>query len=79
MSINCSEQLGEIHICPVCVGFGISTPEQARQVGALADEVIVGSGCVKTIGGSETSVETPKQFAADIHYGRKQAIVTEGD
>ena len=48
---------------PVCVGFGISTPEQAAQVGALADGVIVGSACVKIIGGSETPVETAKQFA----------------
>jgi tryptophan synthase alpha chain len=28
---------------PLCVGFGISTPEQARQVSGLADGVIVGS------------------------------------
>ncbi len=51
---------------PVCVGFGISTPEQARQVGALADGVIVGSACVKTIGGSENPVEVAKQFAAEF-------------
>lgn len=31
---------------PVCVGFGVSTPEQAQQVGALADGVIVGSAIV---------------------------------
>jgi len=49
---------------PVCVGFGIGTPEQAKQVGALADGVIVGSACVKTIGESEKPVETAKQFAA---------------
>jgi len=48
---------------PVCVGFGISTPGQARQVGALADGVIVGSACVKAIGESQTPVETAKQFA----------------
>lgn len=48
---------------PVCVGFGIGTPEQARQVGALADGVIVGSACVKTIGESQTPVEMAKQFA----------------
>ncbi len=48
---------------PVCVGFGIGTPEQAKQVGQLADGVIVGSACVKTIGGSDTPVETAKQFA----------------
>ena len=47
---------------PVCVGFGIGTPEQARQVGALADGVIVGSACVKTIGGSEKPVETAREF-----------------
>jgi len=51
---------------PVCVGFGIGTPEQARQVGALADGVIVGSVCVKTIGGSEKPIETAKQFAAEF-------------
>ena len=48
---------------PVCVGFGISTPEQAKQVGALADGVIVGSACVKAIGGSERPVETAREFA----------------
>jgi tryptophan synthase alpha chain len=51
---------------PVCVGFGISTPEQVRQVGALADGVIVGSACVKTIGESESPVETAKQFAIEF-------------
>jgi tryptophan synthase alpha chain len=51
---------------PVCVGFGIGTPEQAAQVGALADGVIVGSACVKMIGGSPKPVETAKQFAAEF-------------
>lgn len=51
---------------PVCVGFGIGTPEQAKQVGQLADGVIVGSACVKMIGGSQKPVETAKQFAAEF-------------
>ena len=51
---------------PVCVGFGIGTPEQAKEVGTLADGVIVGSACVKAIGGSEQPVETAKQFAAEF-------------
>jgi tryptophan synthase alpha chain len=50
----------------VCVGFGIGTPEQAKQVGALADGVIVGSACVKTIGASHTPIETARQFAAEF-------------
>jgi tryptophan synthase alpha chain len=51
---------------PVCVGFGISTPEQARQVGALADGVIVGSACVKVIGGSDRPVEAAREFAREF-------------
>jgi len=51
---------------PVCVGFGIGTPEQARAVGAIADGVIVGSACVKAIGESRTPVETAKTFARNF-------------
>lgn len=32
---------------PICVGFGISTPEQARSVGAQADGIVVGSALVQ--------------------------------
>ena len=35
---------------PVVVGFGVSTPEQARQIGSMADGVVVGSAFVKLIG-----------------------------
>lgn len=34
---------------PVCVGFGISTPDQAAMVAAVADGVIVGSAIVHQI------------------------------
>ncbi len=34
---------------PVCVGFGVSTPDQAREVAAAADGVIVGSAIVALI------------------------------
>jgi tryptophan synthase alpha chain len=34
---------------PVCVGFGVSTPEQAASVGRIADGVAVGSAIVRTI------------------------------
>jgi tryptophan synthase alpha chain len=53
------------------VGFGIGTPEQARQVGALADGVIVGSACVKTIGASDQPAETAKQFASEFRDAMK--------
>jgi tryptophan synthase alpha chain len=32
---------------PLCVGFGISTPQQAKQVAAIADGVIVGSRIIQ--------------------------------
>lgn len=35
---------------PVAVGFGISTPAQARAVAGLADGVVVGSALVETLG-----------------------------
>lgn len=35
----------------VAVGFGISTPEQARAVGQLADGVIIGTAVVRAAGG----------------------------
>jgi tryptophan synthase alpha chain len=58
---------------PVCVGFGISTPEQAKEVGKMADGVIVGTACVRTIGGSATPVETAKRFAVEF----RDALVKE--
>jgi tryptophan synthase alpha chain len=35
---------------PVAVGFGISNPDQAATVAALADGVVVGSAIVRKIG-----------------------------
>jgi tryptophan synthase alpha chain len=35
---------------PVAVGFGIGTPEQAAQVGEIADGVIIGSRLVRAAG-----------------------------
>lgn len=34
---------------PAAVGFGINTPEQAKEIGSIADGVIVGSAIVKII------------------------------
>ena len=34
---------------PICVGFGISTPEQVKEVQKLADGAIVGSAIIKII------------------------------
>jgi tryptophan synthase alpha chain len=39
-----------ISALPLAVGFGISTPEQARDVARVADAVVVGSAFVRLIG-----------------------------
>jgi tryptophan synthase alpha chain len=40
---------------PVCVGFGVRTPEQARAIASYADGVVVGSALVKAIEESLTA------------------------
>jgi tryptophan synthase alpha chain len=59
-------------MAPVCVGFGIGTPDQAREVGKMADGVIVGTACVRTIGASPTPIETAKQFAAEFRSALRE-------
>jgi tryptophan synthase alpha chain len=40
---------------PICVGFGISTPAQAKRIGSLADGIVVGSAIVRAAGESVVS------------------------
>jgi tryptophan synthase alpha chain len=56
---------------PVCVGFGIGTPEQAKEVGGLADGVIVGTACVRAVGSSEKPGAAAKEFAAAFQEALK--------
>ncbi len=54
---------------PVCVGFGIATPQQVAAVGALADGVIVGSAIVRLIEehrGSPSLTATLGDFVAAL-------------
>ena len=49
---------------PVAVGFGISTPEQARTVGAMADGVVVGSALVDILG--RDGVDAARRFVGSL-------------
>ncbi|MFO1462371.1 MAG: tryptophan synthase subunit alpha [bacterium] len=53
---------------PVCVGFGIKTPEQARAVAKLADGVVVGSALVNCFanGTPQAALQKAKRLAASI-------------
>jgi tryptophan synthase alpha chain len=48
---------------PICVGFGISTADQASRIGALADGIVVGSAIVKAAG---ESIDAAASLAADL-------------
>lgn len=48
---------------PLCVGFGISKPEQARTVAALADGVVVGSAIVRA---ANESVQSALRLAESL-------------
>jgi tryptophan synthase alpha chain len=50
---------------PLCVGFGISTPEQAVQAAAEADGVIIGSKLLQLIEADRT-LESLKVFTAGV-------------
>jgi tryptophan synthase alpha chain len=59
----------ELSDIPVCVGFGVATPEHAREVGRFADGVVVGSALVDRIeaaGSRERAVEAAARFAAEL-------------
>jgi tryptophan synthase alpha chain len=51
---------------PLCVGFGISTPEQAQRVAALADGVIVGSRIIDIIEKSNRPTADVKAFIKEV-------------
>ena len=54
---------------PLAVGFGISTPEQARQVGLLADGVIVGSALIDAAGRAGQPAQAAGEFVAALRKG----------
>jgi tryptophan synthase alpha chain len=59
---------------PVCVGFGISTPEQAAAIAVHADGVVVGSALVDRIGraaGREEAVTEAATFVASLKAALK--------
>ena len=51
---------------PVCVGFGISRPEQVREIAACADGVIVGSALVQMIEETPGDMERVGAFVRDL-------------
>jgi tryptophan synthase alpha chain len=57
-------QLRAVCTLPICVGFGISTPAEARAVADVADGVVVGSALVRIAG--EQGVDAALQFVREL-------------
>jgi tryptophan synthase alpha chain len=51
---------------PLCVGFGISTPRQAKQVARIADGVIVGSQLIHLMESGDESMTPVRDFATEM-------------
>lgn len=61
---DAAEQVHRIKACtevPVVVGFGISTPEQAREMGNTADGVVIGSALVRLIAENRDAPDLPRR------------------
>jgi tryptophan synthase alpha chain len=54
---------------PICVGFGVSRPEHARELAAIADGVVVGSALVDRIANAasrDAAVDAAARFVAEL-------------
>jgi tryptophan synthase alpha chain len=67
------DDIREVTDLPLAVGFGINTPEQASQIGKIADGVIVGSAIVKIIEEyGENAAEPIKEYVSGMKKASNQ-------
>ncbi|HKQ66617.1 MAG TPA: tryptophan synthase subunit alpha [Methylomirabilota bacterium] len=67
---------------PLCVGFGISTPAHAADVGRIADGVVVGSAIVRLVearAGSPTLVDDVGKFIAELKAPLREPLPTSAN
>lgn len=61
---------------PVCVGFGISTPEQAREIAGYADGIVVASAIIDRmdrVTDRDEKVEVAARFVAELKSALRPA------
>lgn len=61
------EQIRKISKTPIAVGFGVTTPEDAAEVSAVADGVIVGSAIVKQIAAGQQQQGMVARVSGFVH------------
>jgi tryptophan synthase alpha chain len=65
---NLVQKIRKVSHEPICVGLGVSTGEQVKEISAFADGVIVGSAFIKEILNSESS---------NVAFDRVKALAIE--
>ncbi len=61
---------------PICVGFGVSTPEQAREIGGYADGVVVASAIIDRMERAATreeKLDVATRFVAELKAALRPA------
>ena len=61
------EQIRRISKTPIAVGFGVTTPEDAAEISAIADGVIVGSAIVKHIAAGQQQQGMVARVSGFVH------------
>lgn len=59
---------------PVGVGFGIKDPETARQIGSIADAVVVGSAIVRRIAENQQDIDKAEKSIATLIADMRAAL-----
>lgn len=59
---------------PLAVGFGVSTPEHVRQVGAVADAAVVGSALVERLRDDANPAVATRKFLAALKAATRPAM-----
>ena len=65
------ERIRRVTQLPLAIGFGVSTPEQAREIAAYADGIVVGSAIVKLITDNTQRADLVALVSQDVREMKK--------
>lgn len=69
------EKVRRITDLPLCIGFGISSPQQAKEAVALADGVIIGSRIIQIMGKEGPPYSELREFIGQIRHSIDEAVL----
>jgi len=67
------ERVRKATTLPLCVGFGVSTPEQAREIARSADGVIVGSRLIQLMEEKDNWAARVGEFTGELRKALNEA------